>query len=304
MNKLASYKSKNILGAALDYFRRRKTTPRTPSHEEILAAGNVPPELSVDYAESLNVLDNVVRDCVGVSRQYAGISSPTPKHFYASVLFTSLISRGISLSILAPHSPWADKLIEHWDYASAAVITRTMIELRTAFHYLCIDDCSEEEWQCRWALLNLHDRLSRKRLLESYSGASDDGPKFEAQAEELRDCLRSNEHFMSLRHQRKLLNGQTPYLFSIEDMAEKAGIPKNHYRFLHIMLSSHVHGLPMSYFRMGEQERGRGLPSPIEEGYTSVCLSCAASLLANTREEVHELFKAIAISKPSRGGDA
>ncbi len=237
------------------------------------------------------MLDGVVRDCINVSRKYAGIASPTGKHFYASVLFTSLISRGVSLAILAPHSLWANKMIEHWDYASAAVIVRTMIELRAAFHYLCVDECSEDEWQCRWNLLNLHDCISRNRLLKSRAGGSEQGQQFELQAEELRNRLKSNAHFVQLSHQKKLLNGQTAYLFPIEDMAENAGIEKETYRFLHILFSSHVHGLPMSYFRMGEQERGRGVPSPVEEGYTSICLSCAASLLASTRDEVHNLFK-------------
>jgi hypothetical protein len=102
---------------------------------------------------------------------------------------------------------------------------------------------------------------------------------------------------VQLSHQKKLLNGQTAYLFPIEDMAQNAGIEKETYRFLHILFSSHVHGLPMSYFRMGEQERGRGVPSPVEEGYTSICLSCAASLLASTRDEVHNLFKGITKSE-------
>ena len=147
----------NIFRKLLGYFRASTLASRPPTHAEIFAAGNVPPELSIDYSEALDLLDNVVRDCIGVSRQYAGIRAPSGRHFYASVLFTSLISRGISLTILAPHSPWAHKMIEHWDYASAAIITRTMIELRSAFHYLCVDDCCEEEWQCRWNLLCLHE---------------------------------------------------------------------------------------------------------------------------------------------------
>jgi hypothetical protein len=67
-------------------------------------------------------------------------------------------------------------------------------------------------------------------------------------------------------------------------MVEKAGIEKETYRWLHILFSSHVHGLPMSYFRMGgdNEERGRGLPSPIEEGYTSLCLSMAATQSARS----------------------
>jgi len=171
-----------------------------------------------------------------------------------------------------------------------------MIELRAAFHYLCVDDCSEDEWQCRWHLLKLHDCLSRKRLMEARTETSGDGPQFEQQAEEIRSWLRTNPHFMELSHKKKLLNGQTPYLFSIEDMVAKAGIQKEDYRFLHVMFSSHVHGLPMSYFRMGQQERGRGVPSPVEEGYTSICLACAASLLAGTRDEVRALFDTMSIT--------
>lgn len=66
-----------------------------------------------------------------VSKGYAGIPAPTGRHFYASVLFTVLITRGVSLLTLAPHTPWVDKKIEHWDYSSLAGIARTMIELPT-----------------------------------------------------------------------------------------------------------------------------------------------------------------------------
>jgi hypothetical protein len=269
------------------------------SREEIFRAGNIGEEPSADYLRSLSVLDNVVRECISVSRQYAGIQAPTSKHLYASVLFTALISRGVSLAILAPHSDWARKLIEHWDYASAAVIVRTMIELRAAFHYLCVDQCSDEEWECRWNLLNLHDCSSRIRLLEAQTPTNKDLGGLEAQAEELRSRLKANKHFITLRHQQRLLNGQSAYLYPIEDMMEKAGLEKATYRFLNIVFSSHVHGLPMSYYRMTVQERGRGLPSPVEEGYTIICLSLSATLLTATRDEVHTIFKRLSKAKPS-----
>jgi hypothetical protein len=99
-----------------------------------------------------------------------------------------------------------------------------------------------------------------------------------------------------LRHQQSLLNGQTAYLYPLEDLLEKAGLEKETYRFLNVLFSAHVHGLPMSYYRMVEQNRGRGLPSPVEEGYTSICHSLAASLLTKTRDEVHVIFKGL--SKP------
>ena len=269
------------------------------TRDEIFRAGNSGAAPSAEYQRALFVLDNVVRECITVSRQYGGLRAETQKHFYASVLFTAMLSRSVSLLMLAPHSPWAHKMIEHWDYASAAVILRTMMELRAAFHYLCVDVCADEEWDCRWNLLNLHDCNSRIRLLEAReSSEHEEIASLQAQAEEIRNRLRSNGHFQRLRHQARLLNGQAAYLYPIEEMTERAGLERPTYRFLNILFSSHVHGLPMSYYRMGMQERGRGLPSPIEEGYTTICLSLASALLTATRDEVHELFRGLPPVQP------
>src|SRR5580698_7829606 len=113
------------------------------THDDILDAarlGNAPSE---EYLQRVEAIDNVVRDCMYVSKSFVGISAPMGKHFYASVLFTSLITRAVSLVNLIPHTPWAKKLIEHWDYSSCAVVVRTMLETRLAFHYLCVDECDK-----------------------------------------------------------------------------------------------------------------------------------------------------------------
>lgn len=263
-------------------------------HNAVLDDAQLGNEPSANFLERVDALDSAVRSCMHVSRQYAGISSPTSQHFYASVLFTTLITRGVSLAILAPHSPWASKLIEHWDYATATGIVRTMLEVRLAFHYLCVDPCSRVEWECRWNILNLHDCASRRKLFEAKGSNHEQVASFESQAEELRDRLRSNAHFGALpkRQQDKFLKGQTPYLFPLEDIGEKAGVDKATFRWLYVLFSSHVHGLPMSFYRMGgdNEDRGRGLPSRIEENYTSLCLSLASSLLVRTRDEVDTLF--------------
>jgi len=141
-------------------------------HTAVFEAASLGNEPSADYLKRVDVLDNVVRECMHVSRGYAGIPSPSSRHFYASVLFTTLISRGLSLAILAPFSPWSSKLIEHWDYASASVIARTMLEIRLCFYYVCVDSCSSVEWECRWNILNLHDCTARIRLFENQPGVS------------------------------------------------------------------------------------------------------------------------------------
>lgn len=263
------------------------------SHEAVLddsCIGNTP---SKEYLETLDMLDNAVRECMYISKGYAGIRSPSPRHYYASILFTALITRGVSLAQLAPFTPWADKRIEHWDYASVTGITRTILELRITFYYLCSEKCSDDEWDCRLTLFNLHDCVSRFRLFEALG---DDGQvqAFSAQAEELKNKLNSNTYFQSLAQkvQRKLLKGQNAYLSPLEDIADLIGLDKKTFRWLYILFSSHVHAYPMSFFRIGQgaMERGRGLPSPVEEGYTSLCLSLVSSFLIEARDEMHELF--------------
>lgn len=258
-------------------------------HEAVLDNASLGNQPSDDYLEVVDMFDNVVRECMYVSRGYAGIPSPTSRHFYASVLFTALITRGVSLAQLMPFTPWAEKRIEHWDYASVAGIVRTMLELRIAFYYLCVDTCTQEEWDCRWNVFNLHDCTSRIRLFEA-AGDEDQLNAFQIQADELRERLRSNPHFQSLSTslQRKLLHGQSAYMLPLEEIAEQSGLERSKFRWLYVLFSSHVHGLPMSFYRIGE--RGRGLPSPVEEGYTSLCLSLASTFLVQTRDEVHQLF--------------
>lgn len=261
--------------------------------QDVIDGGAWGPEPSENYLESLDMLDNVVRECIFVSRRYAGIAAPEGRHFYASVLFVALITRGTSLLNLAPYSPWAAKKIEHWDYASMTGVVRTMIELRAAFHYLCADPCSRDEWYCRWNLFNLHDCVSRIRLFTAQKN-DQQVVEFEMQAEELRERLRTNSFFQALdpKQHKKLLHGQTAYLFPLETLMEKAGMEVETFRMLYILFSTHVHALPMSFYRLGgdNPERGRGLPSPAEEGYSSLCLTLAATLIVTSREEMHALF--------------
>lgn len=266
---------------------------KTFSLQDVVDNGALGPAASASYLESLDVLDNVVRECIYVSHGYADIRSPTARHFYASVLFTVMITRGVSLLTLAPHTPWADKQIEHWDYGSMTGVARTMIELRVAYYYLCTDECSEDEWYFRWNLFNLHDCTSRIRMFDAL-GDAEQVSAFKEQANELRERLTSNPFLATLdpkRHKR-LLHGQTAYLFPLEQIAEKAGIELSVFRWLYVLFSAHVHALPMSFFRIGGDfpDRGRGLPSESEEGYSALCLSLAAALLTATRDEMHDLF--------------
>jgi len=264
--------------------------PDKDTHADVLDAAKLGQEPSANYLERVQALDNLIRECIQISKAYEGIRSPTGRHFWASVLFTAMITRAVSLAIAAPHSPWAQKLIEHWDYATLTGIVRTILEVRIAFYYLCIDPCSADEWDCRWNVFNLHDCLSRKKLFE-VSGTPEEAKKFDEQAEDLRNRLRANSFFVALQSGQKknLLSGRTAFLYPLEEIAEKAGVDRQQFKFLYVLFSSHVHSLPMSFYRIGD-ERGRGLPTPAEEGYTCLCLSFALTLLIKSRDEMRKLF--------------
>jgi hypothetical protein len=209
-----------------------------------------------------------------------------------------LLTRATSLAILAPFSPFTNKAIEHWDYASATGIVRTMLELRLAYYYLCVDICGQDEWNCRWNVFNLHDCRSRIRLIEASSNKQEALATLGVQAEELRVRLRSNSFFIAMheKRQRALLKGDTAYLESLEDIGERAGMGRQQFKHLYRLFSSHVHALPMSFYRVGDGDdgRGRGLPTPAEERYTTLCLTLALTLLVHVRDEFQELFKGVA----------
>lgn len=172
-----------------------------------------------------------------------------------------------------------------------AGIVRSILEVRLAFFYLGIEQCSKDEWDCRWNLFNLHDCTSRIYLFEEMDNTTEQLGGFRTQAEELRSRLHDNAYFQSLEVKRRnrFLSGNHAYLSSLEEIGVRAGVDLRTFRWLYRLLSSQVHGLPMSFYRMSEN-RGRGVHSGVEEDYTNLCLSLCLSLLVAARDEMTNLF--------------
>lgn len=246
---------------------------------------------SEEYQTRLEALDSALHECIEVSHSCAGIRSPSSAHYFASLLFTSLCTRGVSLATLVPHSSWAKRRFEHWDFASASGVVRSILEVRLAFFYLCTEKVAEDEWNCRWNLFNLHDCCSRIELFLDLN-SHDQVASFQTQASELRRRLEENRFFSSLlpKEQRRLLRGKTPYMESLESIAARIDVDLSTFRLLYRLFSNQVHGLPMSFYRMGEQNRGRGVHSESEGGYTCLCISFAVKLLVGARDEMRILF--------------
>lgn len=255
------------------------------------------------YEKCLEHFDTVISAATGVSQGAAGRRSATNKHYWASVLFTRLCGASISLLLLLPRNRLARATIDHWDYAAVAALARQVVETYFAFFYLCVDRVSEEEWQCRWNVFNLHDCMSRIRLFEALKISSDDVKGFEQQLEELRNRLKKNKYFSSLddRRQRELLRGRSAYLLSQDEIIARLGADTAHFRGLYQFMSAHVHTLPLSFYRIGE-ERGRGLENRVEKDYICMTLNYLDQYIVRAIREMVELFPGSAdkLSEKSR----
>lgn len=247
---------------------------------------------NINYAKSYGEFDKTLRKALKLSRDCAGIPSPTGKHFYASALFTKLCVTAVSLQKIAPSSRLLGQNA-HWDYASTCSITRNMVECYLVFHYFCVQAVDEAEWDARWRLFNLHDCLSRKKMFAS----ADIKPEKEASKiiEITVSELKTNSYFQRLtpKQQQHYLKGNNAFFMSQDEIVQSYGGDINEFRFLYRFLSNQVHSLPMSFYRMSEQERGRGVESDVEVGYTSLCLDTARQYLERTHNDYKSIFQKV-----------
>jgi hypothetical protein len=256
----------------------------------------VPPETpplaaSSEYLQAVTALGNELADLSATSHRWEGIPSPHPRYYYASLLFTALCVRTTSLLLLVPHSPIATKKFENWDYATASALARTILELRLAFYYLCIEPCSsEDEWRVRLNLIHLNDCSTRRTLFADMDN-TEEVAKFDETAAMLRERISSNEYFGALdtKQQRSILSGRSAFLFPLEEIAERSGTPRRDFRITWRLHSNHAHGLPMGFHRIGP-ERGRGVHTETEEAYTKMCVEWVRQLMEEARSEMNTLF--------------
>lgn len=253
---------------------------------------------SQQYLSEVRAFEATLEQCTEVSRRFANIPSPHSRHFFASALFTTLCVRCASMAVLLPRSTWSQKRVDLWDYASIASLSRGILEIRLTFYYLSVDKCRDEEWAARKTLLDLHDCVTRLKLFTDL-GDKKNIEGFEQEAKELRDRLSANVFFNRLQHrdQRRYLKGRESHFEPLETIAERVDVDSTSYRVVHRIASNHIHGLPMSFYRMDGGQRGRGVYSETEEGYSMIFITFVRELMTDACREMNDLF-AFALPEP------
>jgi hypothetical protein len=87
-------------------------------------------------------------------------------------------------------------------------------------------------------------------------------------------------------------------LSPLEDIGLRAGIELSTFRLVYRRFSAQVHGLPLSFYRTTDHNRGRGVHSEVEEGYTCLSISFAIGLLVRSRDEMMALFADAIVTNP------
>jgi hypothetical protein len=239
-----------------------------------------------DYQKIYNRFVATLDRCKNISSEKSGICSPTSSHYYSSLIFTKLCTSAVSLLSLCPPPKKIGKN-SHWDCASAATLTRAIVEAYLVFYYICIEDCEENEWQARWRLLNLHDHMSRLKMFKAMEGAGDQVKQFEEYTPTVQSDLEKTEFFQSLseKQKRHYLKGNDAFFKSQDELIKSAGDSVEEFRFRYRFLSNHAHSYPMGFYRMAESGRGTGVESKCEIGYTGLCLEWATECLEKAQSE-------------------
>ena len=225
-----------------------------------------------------------------VSVGASGISSPTPQHYWASVLFTRLVVTAKSIQVLTP----ALGPNTHVDFSAVASIVRNLAECYLFFFFLCIDDVPQDQKDARIILLNLHDDGSRAKLFAELGEE-----ELDDETRALRIVVRTdletkfaaNSYLAALpeKRQRELLRGEkTPFVQ--DDVIDRTDLDKKNFRFLYRFLSNHTHTGPVAFYRMGEHGRGAGYRNEKDTFYMASALEFAATLLTPAIRDMSGLF--------------
>jgi hypothetical protein len=112
---------------------------------------------------------------------------------------------------------------------------------------------SEDEWECRRGLIDVHDRINRSAFL-SKIGAADDFP--EDALRTMRERLENNAFFQTLpaKRQQRLLDGEDMFVNGRHAAMLELGWGDDFSRGLYKYLSNRAHSLSVSFHRTADNE--------------------------------------------------
>jgi hypothetical protein len=184
-----------------------------------------------------------------------GNRNTDPLRIISSWLYLRICVTGKTIAeILEPqeHDYGSSRYLDH---ASIAILCRGLIENVAVLLYVGDANISEDEWECRRSLIDLHDFTNRSAFLTKIK--ADTAPESpEETLKLLRQRLEDNAFFQTLstKRRQKLLEGQEMFVDGRHAAMLALGWGDDLTRGLYKYLSNQAHTLAMSFHRTAENE--------------------------------------------------
>ncbi|MEH6758336.1 MAG: DUF5677 domain-containing protein [Parasphingorhabdus sp.] len=244
------------------------------------------------YLSERSTFRNLSKRSVSVSRGSGGIPSVTNQMFWASVLFTRIVVISKSFEKLLPNP----KPKEHWDFGSAASISRNLSEAYLWYFWLCEDDVALPVSDGRLILMQLFDHGSRKKIFHPNEFLSENDKVLE----DLKSKFFRNPYLKTLpeKRQKVLLKGQkTP--FNQDEVLERMNTDKDDFRMMYRWFSQYTHTGPVAFYRMFEgTTRGAGVETRLEKIYYIFAIQFASAILKSAINGHLKMFPNAETRKP------
>ena len=240
------------------------------------------------YRDSRSEFRALVTRAKAISRGTGGIRSTGNQMFYASALFTRIAVTATSIQELVPPD---SQRHTHWDFSAVASLVRNLAECYFVFYFLCIEEIDEDERQARFLMMHLHDNFTRHRMLVELGLREGEDEAFAVNYADLEERIHQTAYFAKLpeKRQKVILKGdRTPFIQ--DDILSKIGMDREAFRGLYRLLSDHTHTGPMSFYRMGQVERGGGVEASGEKVYITIALGLAVNVLTLACDGILTVF--------------
>lgn len=243
-------------------------------------------EVQIKYKLQREKFERVLTIGISISQRVAG-RFVDYKSGMTSILFTRLCTTTVSISNLAP------KVFDYhtyWDCVSLFSLTRNLIENYHIFFYFCIEEISQEEWEFRKLLIDLNDTKNRHDMFKFWGEENTD--IYEKMRLKLLEQIQENTFFQRLdnKKQKRFLTGNDAFSFSRDEIEERMGNDKLYFKGLYKFLSNQTHTFPMSFSRMSEQQKGKGIESDIEVGYSMFALELSTNYFLEASTKMLNIF--------------
>ncbi len=201
------------------------------------------------FKDGLENLIQIIDECDFISRSIGRQITDPPRGF-STLLFSQLGITLVSMRAIAD-------LSEHelfLDYHSMSILARASMESTAMLFYIGDIDCEKEEWLCRKWVLDLHDFHKRIVILKLSEQSMDKG-ELETTKVFLTERLQRNKFFLNIekKRQKRLLNGDDPYVNGRTVAIEAVGLPKDYYNLIYKLFSQNTHAMPMTFVPADEK---------------------------------------------------